>query len=114
LTQDQRRDSSRLEIKIVSEYIPLDENMSGITYKDGYILNISRSGALYTVDEPLELEEEIMILFNITLRVTSRDRVIPTVVRGKLVREHRLPKDSRLNLGYTYGLEFDQPFSALL
>lgn len=108
------RSAERIEANFDAEYVLLNQKRGAGTFRKGYLLNISELGALVAVGEQLNLSEELLLLFEIALSTVTVDKVVPTVLRGKVVREQHtyLPAvDSEQK--YNYGVKFDKPFYVL-
>lgn len=108
----QRRRSERIPANHRAEYILLS-NKDKHDFHEGLILNISRNGALLAVKEPLQLSNELFLIFDIKLHTLPGERVVPTGIGGKVVREHFPLEEGSGEWGYNYGVEFEKPFSAL-
>lgn len=68
-------------------------------------------GALLAVKEPLDLEAELLLLFEVSFYTPAAKRVMDTGIQGRVVREHSAGAENS-NI-YSYGVEFKKPFSAL-
>jgi len=107
----QRRRSQRIPTNHRAEYILSSKNNFGSEFHEGMILNISRTGALLAVKESLPLCDGLFIVFEINAPTLPEQKVIPTGIKGKVIREHSRRK--AVEWYYTYGVEFEKPFSAL-
>ena len=102
----QRRHSQRIPASLKSEYILLPQRVQDWVFRQGLILDISRGGALISMEEELKLSSELFFIFEVYLR---RGEPFPTGVRGQVVRMHcRAGVD-----GYCYGMKFNKPFALL-
>ena len=99
----QRRRSERMTVNIPAEYTPLQEKPLDQEMPKGLILNISHTGALLSVEHPLEVGSELLLMFEVSL---NRDKV-PIGTTGQVVREHE--KGSRPGVSYCYGVQFQKP-----
>jgi|GEM_PF-2810050 len=99
----QRRRAERMTVNIPAEYTPLQEQPLDREMPKGLILNISHTGALLSVDHPLEVGSELLLMFEVSL---NRDKV-PIGTTGQVVREHE--KGSRPGVSYCYGVQFQKP-----
>lgn len=102
----QRRKSERIPVNYRAEYILLFEK----TFKEGKILNISRGGVLLSVKNPIQMMCELQLFFEIPLNLGNK---ISTGMKGKVVREHFPAAGGGEEWQYSYGVEFEEPFSAL-
>lgn len=103
LRRPQRRKSERVPVELKAEYLLLPKNEFE-TYREGLIQDISRHGALLTVEEPLALNHQIFLVFEVP---TGKGRSYATGVSGKVVRTHR----SAVEEEHSYGVEFDSPLT---
>ena len=106
----QRRKSLRIPANRKAEYLLRTKKKGKKDFYEGLILDISGHGALLAVKEPLSLGSELFLLFKITL---PGNKIVPTGMGGKIVREHISLAKNNGEWGYSYGIEFDKPFSAL-
>jgi len=109
----QRRSSERLPADHSAEFILISEKKPERIFREAYILNISKTGALLTVEEPLDPKSELLLMFELILHTITKDRVVPTAVKGKVVREYSIPPEGSRWRRYSYGVEFEKPFTAL-
>ncbi len=99
----QRRKSERMAVNIPAEYAPLPEKKFDREMPQGLIQNISRTGVLLSVQNPLNVGDELLLLFEIAL---NKEKV-PIGTTGKVVRVHR---DSlHPKFPYSYGIKFKNP-----
>ena len=99
----QRRRAERMTVNIPAEYTPLQEKPQEQEMPKGLILNLSHTGALLSVDQPLEVGSELLLMFEVSL---NREKV-PIGTTGQVVREHE--KGSRPGVSYCYGVQFKKP-----
>ena len=99
----QRRRAERMTVNIPAEYTSLQEKPQEQEMPKGLILNLSHTGALLSVDQPLELGSELLLMFEVSL---NREKV-PIGTTGQVVREHE--KGSRPGVSYCYGVQFQKP-----
>ncbi len=102
----QRRKSERIPVNYCAEYILLSEKV----FKEAKILDISRGGVLLAVKNPIRMMCELQLFFEISLGWENK---ISTGMKGKVVREHFPAAGGGEEWQYSYGVEFEEPFSAL-
>ena len=103
----QRRRAERMTVRIPAEYTPLQGKPFEKDMPKGLIINISHTGVLLSVENPLKVGEELLLMFDVPL---NREKVsIGTT--GKVVREHGKgnSKGSSKGFAYSYGVHFKKP-----
>jgi len=100
----QRRSAERIDVKIIAEHLVLKGKEMDRTFNKGLILNLSKSGMLLAVKEPIEVGSELFISFDMPL---GEGKKMAVGVVGKAVRQHRegivnVPQEMK----YCYGLRF--------
>ena len=103
----QRRRAERMTVNIPAEYAPLQEKSLDQEMPKGLILNISHTGALLSLEQPLEVGSELLLMFEVSL---NREKV-PIGTTGQVVRAHE--KGSRPGVSYCYGIQFKKPQTVL-
>ncbi len=99
----QRRRAERMVVHIPAELLSLKESILDQYKPKGLILNISHSGALISVSNPLEVGEELLLMFDVSV---DKEKVsIGTT--GQVVREHLEYKSQ--GVSYCYGVHFKKP-----
>ena len=109
----QRRKSRRIAVYHRAEYILLSAKNAKQDFHEGLILNISRDGALLAAKEPLTINSELFLIFEINLDALPQEKIVPTGIGGKVVRRHDSLVGSVEKWDYSYGVAFDKPFAAL-
>lgn len=111
----QRRRAERIPANQPMEYVLLSEKKKDQDFHEGLILNISRTGALLAVKEPLRLDCQLFLIFelNVNRDPLPREKTIPTGIVGRVVREHPLKAAACPTWERCYGVEFEKPFAAL-
>ncbi len=99
----QRRQSQRIPARLQAQYLILEDELE---YRPGMVMDISRGGALLSVQEPLSLLSDLLLFFDI---FTGKGDLLTTGVSGRVVREHVSSKERV----YSYGIEFDKPLNLL-
>ncbi len=99
----QRRQSQRIPARLQAQYLILEEELE---YRPGMVMDISRGGALLSVQEPLNLLSDLLLFFDI---FTGKGDLLTTGVSGRVIREHVSSKEKV----YSYGIEFDKPLNLL-
>lgn len=102
----QRRSAERINVNITAEHLVLKGKEMEKNFNKGLILNLSKTGILLAVKEPIEVGSEIFISFDMPL---GQNKKMPVGVVGKAVREHgehivNVPKEMK----YCYGLRFSK------
>jgi len=100
----QRRSSNRIPTKLKAKYILLSGSSLKKGSAEGEILNISREGALVSVDKPLKINSDIMLTFEIRMGMV---KAFTTSIVSKVVRN----QDSRTPGKILYGVAFKRNFS---
>lgn len=103
----QRRRAERMPARLSVEYQLLPKKGRDF-YPRGLIVDISTVGALLAVEKPLQVGDELMIIFEVSRKGFS------TGLSARVVREARLPSGYEEKLQYSYGVEFKTPLSALV
>ncbi len=104
----QRRRYKRIPTRLQAQYFLHRQEKE---YRQGMILDISRGGALLFVEQPLDLLSELMLFFEF---FSGEEGVaLTTEMKGKVIREHVSPPGSAYSSAYSYGVEFDKPFTLL-
>ncbi len=109
----QRRRSRRITVHHKAEYVLLRTKKISRDFHEGLLLNISRDGALLASKEPLAINNELFLIFEVNLDTLPEDKVIPTGIGGKVVRKNDTLVRNAEKWGYSYGVAFDKPFVAL-
>lgn len=99
----QRRRAERMTVSIPAEYTSLKEIPLNKEMPKGVIINISHTGVLLSVEKPLNIGEEVLLMFDVPM---NREKV-PIGTTGKVVREH--VKESNKGFAYSYGVHFKKP-----
>ena len=99
----QRRRAERMTVNIPAEYAPLQDQPLDQEMPKGLILNISHTGALLSLEQPLEVGSELLLMFEVSL---NKEKV-PIGTTGQVVRAHEY--GSRPGVSYCYGVQFQKP-----
>lgn len=99
----QRRQAERMAVSIPAEYAPLPAKKFDREMPQGLIHNISCTGVLMSVQDPLDVGEELLLLFEIAL---SKEKV-PIGTQGRVVRVHEEKLSTKYP--YSYGIRFKNP-----
>ncbi len=95
----QQRGFARLSVSINVEYaiLPAKE------FHKGTVMDISGSGLLFAVPEPLPVGSTLLFKFNIE----HKDKILPLEIKGETVRELP-PAKGVLKTKYRYGIKFEE------
>jgi len=99
----QRRRAERMTVNIPAEFTSLQEKPLDQEMPKGLILNISHTGALLSLEKPLEVGSELLLMFEVSLNSEK----VPIGTTGQVVRAHE--KGSRPGVSYCYGVQFKKP-----
>jgi hypothetical protein len=104
LHQPERRRAKRFPIYSKAEYY---YQKDGEPMEKGMLLDISKTGLLLASPTPLEMERELVIMFEINWGDVTG---VPVGVVGVIVREQKnVAKASLGNYHYCYGVQFNLP-----
>ena len=97
----ERRRYSRLPTNVRARYYIRSERPGETVCHQGEIRDISSGGALLTTQEPLTLERELMLMFELPM---GRKEAFTTGIGGRVVREQH----KGISEQYSYGVEFSR------
>ena len=97
----ERRQFQRIPTNFKAQYLLIPEREGKREHLEGEILDLSSGGALLTTEDPLAVDSELLLTFQIPL---GKEEGFTTGLGGRVVREH-----SKLtSLAYGYGVEFNR------
>lgn len=106
--EEERRRAQRFPVNIKTEYCNLPDAENKEAFRDGLIVNLSKTGLLLTTPTPLGLGSKIVMMFDIVWERTE----VPVGVLGTIVREQAALVEERPE-AYAYGVQFTSPRMAV-
>lgn len=100
----QRRRATRVPVNIKASYTVLSEKDHEERCSQGEILNISREGALISVNKPLKVNSELMLTFEVR---RGTIKAFTTSIISEVVRAH----ENLTSGNHLYGVEFHRSFN---
>lgn len=102
----QRRQFPRIPTRMKAKFLRLSLRDDKREYLQGEILDISSGGALISAKEPLEVNSELMLMFEFRQGIKKG---FNTSISSKVVRKHQ----SRVSDENNYGVEFKRRLAFL-